>query len=80
MHSESGLLDFWKADSFGIWVDGMARRIFYSRRSRRPIFIGLGLACLCMTVFYAGIQTGRTHPDLFALENRATPDVIVAER
>jgi hypothetical protein len=56
----------------------MARKIFYARRSKRPIFIAMGLLALCMTVFYVGFEAGRTHPDLFALQR--PPAVVVAER
>jgi hypothetical protein len=55
------------------------RKIFYARRSKRPIFIGLALTGLCMTMFYVGFQAGRTHPDLFALQS-TTPAVVLAER
>jgi hypothetical protein len=55
------------------------RKIFYARRSKRPIFITLALTGLCMTVFYVGFQAGRTHPDLFALRN-TMPPLVIAER
>lgn len=44
----------------------MQRKIFYTRRSKRPLMIMLGLAGMCAVVFSAGVYAGSAHPDLFA--------------
>lgn len=44
----------------------MQRKIFYTRRSRRPLFIVLGLAGMWAIVFSAGVYAGSARPDLFA--------------
>jgi hypothetical protein len=44
----------------------MQRKIFYTRRSKRPFIILVGLATMCGLVFSAGVYAGSMHPDLFA--------------
>ena len=56
----------------------MARKIFYARRSKRPLIIILGLVSLTVCTFYAGFEAGRSVPNMFALTS--SQDVIVAER
>lgn len=56
----------------------MARKIFYARRSKRPLFIMLGIASLTLCTFYAGFEAGRSVPNMFAIA--VSPDVVVAER
>lgn len=43
----------------------MARKIFYARRSKRPLIMTLGVMCLCAGAFYSGFAAGRGHPNLF---------------
>ncbi|HMM13960.1 MAG TPA: hypothetical protein PKA57_04980 [Parvibaculum sp.] len=43
----------------------MQRKIFYQRRSRRPLAILLGLASMGAVVFSVGVYTGSAYPDLF---------------
>ena len=56
----------------------MARKIFYARRSKRPLIIMLGLLSLTVCTFYAGYVTGRGVPNMFAMTS--SHDVVVAER
>jgi hypothetical protein len=56
----------------------MARKIFYARRSKRPIVIAAGLMVLTVATFFFGFETGRSHPDFFALQSAGA--VVVAER
>jgi len=62
----------------------MARKIFYARRSKRPLIIMLGLVSLTVCTFYAGYVAGRSVPNMFAVSSVAdmssSSGVIVAER
>ncbi|MGV8996412.1 MAG: hypothetical protein ACOH12_05650 [Parvibaculaceae bacterium] len=56
----------------------MARKIFYARRSKRPLFLMLGLLGLTVCTFYAGYEAGRSVPDMYA--SSSASEVVVAER
>jgi len=57
----------------------MMRKIFQARRSKRPLVVAAVLTGLCLTVFTVGFQLGRTHPDLFALDDGGTaPNQVAA--
>ncbi|HEX7775259.1 MAG TPA: hypothetical protein VF449_01895 [Parvibaculum sp.] len=47
----------------------MMRKIFSARRSMRPLVVAAAVAGLCLMVFTVGFHLGRTHPDLFALDD-----------
>ncbi|MDO8421663.1 MAG: hypothetical protein Q7S99_05835 [Parvibaculum sp.] len=53
----------------------MARKIFYARRSKRPLIIAMGLMALSISTFYAGFEAGRSSPDMFTLNTTATVKV-----
>jgi len=44
----------------------MQRKIFYTRRSKRPLIIVLALTGLCAAAFYMGVRTGQAMPAFFA--------------
>lgn len=56
----------------------MQRRIFYTRRSKRPLIVMLGLAGMGALVFSAGVYAGSAHPDLFAIGATAPAAQVVA--
>lgn len=56
----------------------MQRKIFYTRRSKRPLFFVLGLAGMCALVFSAGVYAGSARPDLFAFGPTAPAAKIAA--
>tara|TARA_R110000868_G_scaffold244926_4_gene501415 strand:+ start:9998 stop:10213 length:216 start_codon:yes stop_codon:yes gene_type:complete len=64
--------------SIATGFETMARKIFYARRSKRPIIIAAGLMALSIGTFYVGFEAGRSSPDMFAWN--AAETVIVAGR
>ncbi len=60
----------------------MMRKIFHTRRSKRPPVVATALAGLCLAVFTIGFHLGRTHPDMFAIDlmpsGGTAPDQVAA--
>jgi hypothetical protein len=56
----------------------MMRKIFHTRRSKRPLVVATSVAGLCLAVFTIGFHLGRTHPDMFAIDGGTAPNQVAA--